>query len=90
MINELMDKGGFTDRGYRGHDVTKLMNSIVHGDPLSAFYNLTEIGEGEVGFAVGKVIRNPKLCDDVCFHGITWMAVLLGMMSGIFPENNET
>ena len=68
-----------------GPEITKSLNSLTHGDPASAMWNLVETEPGKVGHAVSKLLERPDICDKVCMDTATWMAVLLGMMHAIFP-----
>lgn len=61
-------------------------NHIVHGDPMGAQWNLIPVGEAGLGYAVGKVIDNPDLCDFICFNSYCYLIVLMGMMVAFFPE----
>ena len=67
-------------------EITRLLNSLSHGDPESAVWSLVQLDAGGVGHGVSKIVDNPALCDKVCLDASTWLAVLLGMMSAIFPE----
>ena len=44
-----------------------LFNSLTHGDPVAANWNLVQLSDGGLGYSVGKVINDPKLCDFICF-----------------------
>lgn len=70
-------------------EFTQLYNSIMHGDPDSAMWNLVQISDGKLGHAVSKILKNPSLCDKVCLDAAIWLAVLLGMMNAIFPTGEE-
>jgi hypothetical protein len=67
--------------------LTYTLNHLVHGDPLAADWNLTELGDGGMGYSVGKVIDNPDLCDFICSQTICYVVVLMGMMVACFPES---
>jgi hypothetical protein len=70
-------------------EITQLLNSLTHGDPDSAVWSLVQMDAGGVGHGVSKIVDNPALCDKVCLDAATWLAVLLGMMSAIFPEAGD-
>jgi hypothetical protein len=69
-----------------GPELTRSMNSLTHGDPASAMWNLIDIGDGQMGHAVSKILDRPDLCDRVSGDAAVWMSVLLGMMHAIFPD----
>jgi len=69
-----------------GPEITRSLNSLAHGDPASAMWNLIEIDDGKMGHAVSKILDRPDLCDRVSGDAAAWMAVLLGMMHAIFPD----
>ncbi len=82
MFNEI---GGDRFPGC-GPEITRSLNSLTHGDPASAMWNLVKTGEDSAGHAVSKILNRPDLCDRVCLDAATWMAALLAMMNSIFPE----
>ena len=59
---------------------------IVHGDPVGAKSNLVHLGDGDVGYAVSKILNNPALCDDIAVQGLCYLVVLSGCMVQCFPE----
>lgn len=71
-----------------GNMITPRYNSLTHGDPDSAVWNLINIGDGRAGYSVSKIIDDPSLCDDVCLEGVTWITILMTMAATIFPEAN--
>jgi len=60
-------------------------NHIVHGDPIGSSFNLIELGDGGLGYSVGKVLNHPELCDFICFQSYCYLIVLMGMMAACFP-----
>lgn len=89
MINEISDKMGEEQFKEIGKTFTKSLNSVVHGDPASAFKNMIELENGKYGFAVGKVLNNRKMCDEICTDVIPQMAIILSLMTGIFSDIQE-
>jgi hypothetical protein len=73
-----------------GPEITRSLNSLIHGDPASAMWNLVTTGDGSMGHGVSKILDRPDLCDRVCTDAAAWLAVLLGMMNAIFPEPGNT
>jgi len=61
-------------------------NHIVHGDPLSCYHNLVHLQDGSIGYASGKILKNPKLCDGIAMEAQCYLVVLAGRMSRIFPD----
>lgn len=72
-----------------GKIITPQFNSITHGDPDSAFWNLIQTKDGDVGFSVSKIINNSSLCDKICMDGSTWLLILTGMITSIFPKSSD-
>lgn len=71
----------------KGSDLTVQMNSLIHGRPDSAPWNLISLSGDGVGHAVSKILNRPELCDELCVNVIPWLAVIQGMMSAYFPSN---
>lgn len=59
---------------------------IVHGDPVGSQWNLVHLSNSGLGYAVGKVVNDPDLCDFICFQTYCFLIVLMGMMAACFPE----
>jgi len=69
-----------------GSSITPVYNSLTHGDPDSAIWNLIQTTDGSPAYGVSKIIDDPSLCDKVCLEGATWLLILTSMASAIFPE----
>lgn len=69
-----------------GPEITRSLNSVLHGDPASAMWNLVKTGEDSFGHAVSKILNRPDLCDKVGMDAAMWMSVLLAMREAIFPQ----
>jgi hypothetical protein len=67
--------------------IKQFFNSMTHGDPFSANWNLVELSDKGLGYSVGKVINDPKLCDFVCYRTYSYLIVLMGMMAACFPDS---
>ena len=61
-------------------------NHIVHGDPLSCYHNIVLLDNGSIGYASGKILNNPELCDGIAMEAQCYLIVLVGRMSMIFPN----
>ncbi len=69
--------------------VCDIFNHAVHGDPIGATFNLINIDDHGLGYAVGKALSEPELCDFICFQSYCYLIVLTGRMSACFPETSE-
>jgi hypothetical protein len=69
-----------------GREITATMNSLLHGKPDSAPWNLISIGEKGVGHAVSKILNRPELCDDLCAQVIPWIVIVQSMMADYFSQ----
>ena len=65
--------------------VCRTLDHLVHGDPMGADFNLISLGEQGLGYAVGRVVNHPELCDFVCDQAISWLSILCAMMGACFP-----
>ncbi len=59
-------------------------NHVVHGDTIGSSFNLVNLGSGGMGYAVGKALTEPELCDFICFQSYCYLIVLMGRMAGCF------
>jgi hypothetical protein len=66
--------------------VCDVHNHIVHGDPISSYYNLIHLGDDRLGYAVGKALNHPELCDQVAIEAQCYLIVLIGRAADIFPR----
>jgi hypothetical protein len=60
-------------------------NHLVHGDPIGSSFNLVDLGSRGLGYAVGKALSEPALCDFICFQSYCYLIVLMGRTAGCFP-----
>lgn len=65
--------------------ICDMFNHIVHGDPVGATFNLVDLGERGLGYAVGKALSEPELCDFICFQSYCYLIVLMSRASASFP-----
>jgi len=61
-------------------------NHMVHGDPTSSYENLVNLGGGRIGYASGKMLDSPRLCDGIAMESQCYLIVLTGRMSSVFPD----
>lgn len=66
--------------------VTRLYNSLTHGDPDSAIWNTIQLDNGDTGYAVSKIIDDGALCDRICFESLSWLVAVLGITTKVFSE----
>lgn len=62
---------------------------LVQGDPMGTEFNLVQLDADSLGHGVGRVTTNVRLCDFLCYQTISWLTVLSGMISVVFPEISE-
>lgn len=67
-------------------DICEHYGHIVHGDPVSAEWNRVALNDGSLGYAVGKVLNQPALCDELAFQGWAYLRVLIAKATSCFPE----
>ncbi len=60
-------------------------NHVVHGDPVGASFNLVDLGDRGLGYAVGKALSVPELCDFICFQSYCYLIVIMARMAACFP-----
>jgi hypothetical protein len=71
-------------------DAAQQLNSLVHGDPESALWNMVQIEYGKVGYSVSKIVDEPEFCDRVCYETVCWLVCILGEMVAIFPDHDNS
>jgi hypothetical protein len=71
-------------------NVCETLNHLAHGDPMGADFDLISLAEQGFGYAVGRVVNHPELCDFVCDQAISWLSVLCGVMGACFPAASRS
>ena len=66
--------------------ICSLHNHVVHGDPFSSYSNLVSLPDGTFGYAVGKMLDNPALCDQVGMESQCYLIVLSARISSVFQK----
>ena len=85
-LNDKMLHGAYPSMKGFTHD----FNSVTHGDPFSAKWNVV-LSEGIPVFPVSKNLNSPQLADEICIEAIPWLAATMGMMAaGFGPEEGTT
>jgi hypothetical protein len=72
-----------------GPEITRPLNSIIHGKPDSAAWTLTNVGEDQWAHVVSKILDNPGLCDKVCYDADSWLMMAYVMMGVLFPQQQD-
>jgi len=67
-------------------DICEHYGHIVHGDPVSAEWNRIPLDDGSLGYAVGKVLNHPSLCDELALQGSAYLRILVARATACFPE----
>lgn len=67
-------------------DICEHYGHIVHGDPASAEWNRIPLDDGSLGYAVGKVLNHPSLCDELALQGWAYLRDLVARATTCFPE----
>lgn len=67
-------------------DIYDYTSHLVHGDPMSSEWNLVHLGNGGLGYSVGKVVDAPELCDFISMQALCYLIVIMEMMKKYFPE----
>ena len=67
-------------------DICEHYGHIVHGDPISADWNRIPLDDGSLGYAVGKVLNHPVLCDELSVQAWAYLRVLIARAASCFPE----
>ncbi|MCW6550165.1 hypothetical protein NFB56_15065 [Yersinia ruckeri] len=70
-----------------GHELTNILNSLVHGKPDSAPWNLVSLGGNKAVHAVSKILQRPELCDELCVNVIPQLCIISSMMTAYFPNS---
>jgi hypothetical protein len=92
-LSKMLDKIQARDErvaSFRGCDLTKTMNSLLHSKPDSAPWSLVPMDDGKVGFGASKVLDRPDLCDDLCANVLPWLVVIQAMMAAYFSGGEAT
>ncbi len=84
-LYELLASMGKTD-STTAREIARFLHHIAHGDPVGSQWNSVHLTDGTLGYSIGKVIDDPERCDFICFQAYSYLIVLLGMMSGCFPD----
>jgi len=86
-LSEMLNSIGKEEFPQIGRSITPLYNSLTHGDPDSAIWNIIKTTDAGIGHSVSKIVDNPSLCDKVCLEAATWLLVLTSMAITLFPKD---
>jgi hypothetical protein len=67
-------------------DICEHYGHIIHGDPVSANSNIIPLNDGSLGYAVGKVLSAPELCDELALQGWAYLRIVVAKATACFPE----
>lgn len=85
-LSKIFNKIGGDQFPNCGPEITRSLNSLIHGDLASAMWNLIEGEGGEMGHPVSKLLERPDLCDRAAVDAAASLGILVGMMHAIFPD----
>lgn len=86
---EALSPNDLRSEGFKGHHLTGMLNSVLHGKPDCAVWSLVPISGEDFGHGVSKSLQNPHLCDKICFETMPWLASILYMMVAYFPDSKS-
>ena len=72
----------------KAQEICDIFNSLTHGDPIGASFNLVKLSSGGLGYSVGKVLNEPEFCDFICYQSYCYLIVIMGRMAGVFPKES--
>lgn len=72
----------------KAQEICDIFNSLTHGDPVGASFNLVKLSSGGLGYSVGKVLNEPEFCDFICYQSYCYLIVIMGRMAGVFPKES--
>jgi len=67
-------------------DICEHYGHIIHADLVSAEWNRVPLDDGSLGYAVGKVLDAPSLCDELALQGCAYLRILIARATICFPE----
>ncbi|MCX5905603.1 MAG: hypothetical protein NTV89_19515 [Proteobacteria bacterium] len=70
----------------QAQEICNTFNSLTHGDPMGADFNLVNLPAGGLGYSVGKAIKEPEFCDFICYQSYCYLIVIMARMAGCFSE----
>lgn len=90
-LGKMLDSMGWDGVGdSMGRKICDTFNHLVHGDPLASEWNTITLDTGKVGYASGRILDRPDLCDTLSGIAYSHMLVLMTMMAATFPDLDET
>lgn len=67
-------------------DICEHYGHIIHGDPIGADLNRVKLDDGTLGYAVGKVLSSPEVCDELSIQAHSYLTILTGRAMSCFPQ----
>ena len=71
---------------HKAQEVCSVHNHMIHGDPASSYSNLINLPDGSAGYASGKMLDNPELCDAIAVESQCYMMIMTARIASIFPD----
>ena len=85
MIEEI---GGHKFPGV-GREMTSKLNSVTHGDPDAAKWNIAFNTDGDALAPMGKVLTRPDLAESVSLDAATYLSMLVSETCTVFPKERR-
>lgn len=67
-------------------DIRKHYGHIVYGNTVYAEWNHIPLNDGWLGYAVGKVLNQLVLCDEISLQGRVYLQIITSRAMNCFPE----
>ena len=90
-LAKMLDSMGWDGVGdSMGRKICDTFNHLVHGDPLSAQWNMIGLDTGSIGYASGRIIDRPDVCDTLAGIAYAHLIIVMAMMAATFPGIDDT
>jgi len=61
-------------------------NHMIHGDPVSSYFNLLKLPDGQFGYSSGKMLSNHELADNIAMEAQSYLIVITATIKEVFPS----
>ncbi len=90
-LAKMLDSIGWEEVGdSMGRKICDTFNHLVHGDPLASHWNLINLEASDAGYASGRILDRPDVCDILASNACAHLVLLMASMAGTFPDIEET